>query len=60
MWIISKLSGVINADQVSRFTESPSGTNAHFKNFVFTISDKPVLATIIDALKNGDNFLEVE
>ena len=60
MWIISKLSGVINADQVSRFTESPLGTYAHFKNYVFAISDKPVLATIVDAMKNNQDFLEVE
>ena len=60
MWIISKQSGVINADQVSRFTETPCGTHAHFKNFVFTISDNHVLTTIVDALKNNQDFLEVE
>lgn len=60
MWIYSKLSGVINTEQVSRFTETQFGTNAHFKNYVFLISDKHVLATIVDALKSGCDFLEVE
>ena len=60
MWIISKFSGVISADAVTRFTENSFGTHAHCGAATLMISDKPVLATIIEALKSGQDFLEVE
>lgn len=60
MWIISKLSGAINANQVTRFTETPAGTHAHFRSYAFLITEKHILSTIVETLKNGENFLEVE
>lgn len=60
MWIITKLSGVISADAVTRFTENSFGTHAHCGATTIWISDKPVLTTIVEALKSGYDFLEVE
>lgn len=60
MWIITKLSGVISADAVTRFTENSFGTHAYVGSASFLVSEKPVLATIIHALKSGCDFLEVE
>jgi hypothetical protein len=60
MWIITRLSGVISADAVTRFTENPGGTYAYQGNLCYQISDKPVLTTIVQALKNNQDFLEVE
>jgi hypothetical protein len=60
MWIITKLSGVISSDAVTRFTENTYGTHAHVGPAAYLISDKPVLKTIVEALKNNDDFVEVE
>lgn len=60
MWIISKRAGVINSATVTRFTENHFGTHAHFGATTYTLTDQHVLATIIDALKNNQDFLEVE
>lgn len=60
MWIITKLSGVISADAVSRFTENSFGTYAHIGAASYMVSEKPMLTTIIAALKSGCDFLEVE
>jgi hypothetical protein len=60
MWIITQLSGVISADAVTRFTENNFGTYAHVGPASYLVSDKHVLATIVEALKNNQDFLEVE
>jgi hypothetical protein len=60
MWIITRLSGVISADAVTRFTENYSGTYAYQGNLCYQVSEAPVLETIIQALKNNQDFLEVE
>lgn len=60
MWIITKRSGVINSNLVARFTENHFGTHAHCGAATYQISDHHVLTTIVDALKNNQNFLEVE
>ena len=60
MWIITRLSGVISADAVTRFTENSFGTYAHCGTAALLISEKPVLTTIVEALKSGCDFLEVE
>lgn len=60
MWIISKNAGVINTAAVSRFVENHFGTHAHCDSVIYTISDRRILTTIIDALKNNQDFLEVE
>jgi hypothetical protein len=60
MWIITRLSGVISADAVTRFTENSFGTHAHIGSASYMVSEKPVLATIIEALRNNQDFLEVE
>lgn len=60
MWIITKLSGVISADAVTRFTENSFGTHAHTNTGSYMISERHVLTQIIDALKSGCDFLEVE
>ena len=60
MWIITKHSGAINTNTVIRFTENHFGTHAHCGTTTFLVSDRCVLATIIDALKNNQEFLEVE
>lgn len=61
MWIISKFTGVINTQHITRFYENSFGTHAYcYGGASYLISDKPVLATIIEALKNNHDFLEVE
>lgn len=60
MWIITRLSGVISADAVTRFTENSFGTHAHIGTASYMISESKILTTIIDALKNNQDFLEVE
>ena len=60
MWIITKHSGVISADAVTRFTENSFGTHAHTNTGSYMISETKILATIIEALKSGCDFLEVE
>lgn len=60
MWIITKFSGVINTKTVTRFIENSFGTHAQIGTASYLISEKQVLTTIIDALKNGEHFLEVE
>lgn len=60
MWIITKLSGVISADAVTRFTENSYGTHAYCQGASYLISEKHILGTIIEALKSGCDFLEVE
>lgn len=60
MWIITKTAGVISADAVTRFTENHFGTHAHVGAASYLVSEEPVLTTIIEALKSGDDFLEVE
>lgn len=60
MWIISKFSGVLNTQHVFRFYENSYGTHAYCNGASYLISDKPVLATIIEALKNNYDFLEVD
>jgi hypothetical protein len=60
MWIITKLSGVISADAVTRFTENSFGTHAHCGATTIMLSDQLILSQIIDALKSGQDFLEVE
>jgi hypothetical protein len=60
MWIITKLSGVISADAVTRFTENSFGTYAHCGATSHLLSDQKILTTIVEALKSGCDFLEVE
>jgi hypothetical protein len=60
MWIITRLSGVISADAVTRFTENSFGTYAHVGATSYPVSENHVLTTIIEALKNNQDFLEVE
>lgn len=60
MWIITKRSGVINSDQVTRFTENNYGTHAYCHGQAYLISEERILPTIIEALKNHNDFLEVE
>lgn len=54
MWIITKLSGVISSEAVTRFTENSFGTYAQCHGGSYLVSQ------IITALKSGDDFLEVE
>jgi hypothetical protein len=58
--VITKLSGVINVDAVTRFTESSFGTRAHCGTATFILSEKPILTTIVEAIRNKQDFLEVE
>lgn len=60
MWIITKLSGVISADAVTRFTENSFGTHAHIGTASYIVSESKILTTIVEALKSGCDFLEVE
>lgn len=60
MWIITRLSGVISADAVTRFTENSYGTYAHCGATNYHLSDQKILTTIVEALKSGQDFLEVE
>lgn len=60
MWIITNYSGVVNSDHVIRFSESNNGTYAYCKGAAYMLSAEPVVATIIEALKNHADFLEVD
>lgn len=60
MWIITKYSGVINSDRVIRFAEGSNGTYAYYQGAAYLLSTKPVVATILEALRNHAEFLEVE
>lgn len=60
MWIISKYSGLVNADRVIRFSENHNGTYAYCQGAAYLLTDKPAMATIIEALKKHSDFLEVE
>ena len=60
MWIITKYSGVINSNRVIRFAEGNNGTYAYFQGAAHLISTEPVVANIIEALKNHADFLEVD
>lgn len=60
MWIISKFSGIINTRHITRFYENSYGTHAYCNGASYLISDKPVLAIVIEALKTGATFVEVE
>ena len=60
MWIISKFSGMLNTRHLARCYENHSGTYAWFPGgAAYLISDKPVTTTIIEALRNNQDFLEV-
>ena len=60
MWIITAMSGVINTDQVTRFTENNYGTHAYCNGSSYTLSSDHVLDTIVGALRNHDDFVEVK
>ena len=60
MWIITKLSGVISADAATRFTENSFGTYAHYGSCTYMVSEQPVLTQIVEGIKSGCDFLEVE
>lgn len=60
MWIVTKFSGVLNAKHITRFYENSYGTHAYCYGASYLISDKPVLAIVIEALKTGATFVEVE
>ena len=60
MWIVTEKSGLINADHVYRFTENNCGTHAYCHGAVYMVSSDHVMATIIEALKNRADFVEVK
>jgi hypothetical protein len=60
MWIVTKLSGMINTEHVTRFTQNSFGTYAHCGAASHLLSDRQILTTIILALKNNQDFLEVK
>ena len=60
MWIITQHSGVINTNAVTRFIEHTYGTFAQCGNASYNISEDRILTTIVEALKSGQDFLEVE
>lgn len=60
MWIVTKYGCIINSQHVTRFTENNQGTRAYCGSLVYPVSSEPILATIIEALKNHADFMEVE
>lgn len=60
MWIITKQAGAINADTATRITENHFGTHIQCGTAMYTISERKILSIIVEALKNDQNFLEVE
>lgn len=60
MWIITKHSGLINTQHVLRFYENSYGTHAYCGGASYLISQEPVMAIIIEALRTGAKFMEVE
>lgn len=60
MWIITTNAGLINADHVFRFTENSCGTHAYSYGGVYRLSEDYVMDVIIEALRNGTEFLEVK
>lgn len=59
MWIISK-KGLFNLDAISCIKEYPGETVAVCNGVRISIADQKICGKIVDALKNGTQFLEVE
>lgn len=60
MWIITKYSGIINSNRVIRFAESSNGTYAYCQGAAYMLSAKPILDTILVALRGHAEILEVD
>ena len=60
MWIITKHSGAINTEFVTRIKEDSYGTMAYYGNLAYLVSEKHILDELITALRQGRLFLEVE
>lgn len=62
MWIITKTNGIFNTDhfvQIDEIHGSTYGLSANSENPIL-IANKLVLHKIFNALKNNDDFVEVE
>jgi hypothetical protein len=59
MWVISK-DGLFNLDNVLHVRDFPGGTVADCNGSRLLIADQNICDKIATALKNGENFLEVE
>lgn len=59
MWIVTKKT-MINTQLCSMFYEDQGGTSAVCNTEDVQISKNQILSEILDALKNGTQFLEVE
>ena len=60
MWIITKHSGAINTQFVTRIKEDNYGTMAYCGNLAYLVSEKHIMDELLTALRQGRLFLEVE
>lgn len=61
MWIITKEYGAFNLDNYDRIDVTPSGTEIRQTGHPgHHISKKDVRNIIWDAIRNGDNYVEVD
>ena len=60
MWIITAKGNLFNTDRMSSIDYSFGATYATADGKREFISSNPVVDKILEALKNGDNFVEVE
>lgn len=60
MWIITKYSGAINTEFVTRIKEDDHGTIVYYGNLAYLVSEKHIMDDLITALRQGRLFLEVE
>ncbi len=60
MWIINGKGNLFNTDCIGSIGYSFGATYATMGDRKELISSNPVVDKILEALKNGDNFVEVE
>lgn len=61
MWIYSiKNNRLFNADQIEKIEEMGGTTIAYISDKPRFISDKPVITTITAAIRNNQDYVEVE
>lgn len=60
MWIINEQGHIFNTDRMGSIDDRFGATYATIDGKRELISPNPVVAKILEALKNGDNFVEVE
>jgi hypothetical protein len=60
MWIINSRGNLFNTDRLTCIDYSFGATYATADGKRELISSNPVVDKILEALKNGDNFVEVE